>query len=102
MWYNQADEQEFRLQLRELEEKQLAFKSAEENKSAHSSPVFMVNNLSKQKRGKSHIVINYKRLNELTILYGYFLPDKELLINTTLNKKRFSKFDCKLGFFRSN
>jgi len=46
------------------------------------------------------MVINYKRLNELTGFYGYFLPNKELLINKTLNKKWFSKFDCKSGFYQ--
>ena len=45
--YSQTDEQEFRIQLRELEVKQLAFKSTEHNKSSHSSPAFMVNNHSK-------------------------------------------------------
>jgi len=33
MRYNQADKQEFKIQLRELEDKQLAFKSTEDNKS---------------------------------------------------------------------
>ena len=89
MRYNQADEQEFKIQLRELEEKHLAFKSTEENKSPHSSPAFMANNHSEQKRGKPRMVINYKCLNELTIFYGYFLPYKELLINKTLSKQWF-------------
>jgi len=44
------------------------------------------------------MVINYKRLNELTVFYGYFLPNKELLIKKTLNKKWFEKFDYKSGF----
>jgi len=46
------------------------------------------------------MVINYKRLNELTIFGEYFLPNKELLINKTLNKKWFSKFDCKSEFYQ--
>ena len=77
MRYNQADELEFKAQLQELEEKQLAFKSTEDNKSPHSSPAFMVNNHSEQKRGKPRMVINYKRLNELTVFDGYFLLNKE-------------------------
>ena len=52
MRQNQIDEREFKIQLQELEEKQLAFKSTEDNKSPHSSPTFMVNNHSEQKRGK--------------------------------------------------
>jgi len=67
-------------------------------KSQIHSPI--VNNHSEQKRGKPHMVINCKRLNELTIFDGYFLPNKELLINKTLNKKWFSKFDCKYGFYQ--
>ena len=77
MRYNQNDEQEFRVQRRELEETQLAFKSTEETKSPHSSPVFMVNNHSDQKRGKPRMVINYKRLNELTILTVIFFLIKK-------------------------
>jgi len=46
------------------------------------------------------MVINYERFNELTIFDGYFLPKKELLINRTLNKKWFSKFDCKFRFYQ--
>ena len=95
MRYNQANEQQFKIQLREVEEKQLAFKSTESNKSPQSSPAFMVNNHSEQNRGKPRMIINLKRLNELTIFDSYFLPNKELLINKTLNKKWFSKFDGK-------
>jgi len=60
----------------------------------------MVNNRSEQKRGKPRMVINYKRLNEVTVFDGYFLPNKEVLINKTLSKKWFSKFDCKSGFYQ--
>jgi len=85
--------------LKELEDRQLAFKSSEENKSPNSSPAFMANNHSEQKRGKPRMVINYKRLNEVTVFDEYFLPNKEVLINKTLSKKWFSKFDCKFGFY---
>jgi len=78
MRYNQVDELEFKAQLQELEEKQLAFKSTEDNKGPHSSPAFMVNNHSEQKRGKPRMVINYKRLNELTVFDGYFLPKQRV------------------------
>ena len=46
------------------------------------------------------MVINYKKLNDNTIFDGYFLPHKESLINWTRNKKIFSKFDCKSGFWQ--
>ena len=39
------------------------------------------------------MVINYKRLNEVTVFDGYFLPNQEVLINKTLSKKWFLKFD---------
>jgi len=98
--YNQQDELEFKVQLKELEDRQLAFKSSEENESPHSSPAFMVNNHSEQKRGKPRMVINYKCLNEVTVFDRYFLPNKEVLINKTLSKKWFSKFDFKSGFYQ--
>jgi len=46
------------------------------------------------------MVINYKRLNDVTIFDGYFLPNKEVLINKILSKKWFSKFDWKSGFYQ--
>ena len=49
MRYNQAEEQDFKIHLREREEKQLHFRSPEDNKSPHSSATFMVNNHSEQK-----------------------------------------------------
>ena len=73
MRYNQTDEQEFKMQLQVLEAKQLMFKSTEENKSPRSSLAFIAKNHSEQKRGKPRMVINCKRLNELTIFNGYFL-----------------------------
>ena len=97
---NQSDEQDFKIHLREPEEKQLDFRSAEDNKSPHSSAAFMVNNHSEQKQGKLRMVINYKRLNELTIFDDCFLPNEELLLNKTLNWKRFSNFDCKSRFYQ--
>ena len=44
--YNQQEELEFKIQLKELVDRHLAFNSSEENKSPHSSPAFMVNNHS--------------------------------------------------------
>ena len=100
MRYNQANEKDFKIQVREPEEKQLDFRSAEDNKSPHSSAAFMVNNHSEQKRGKLRMVINYKMVNELTIFDDYFHSNEELILNKTLNWKWFSNFDCKLGFYQ--
>ena len=52
--HNKQDELEFKIQLKELVDRHLAFKSSEENKSPHGSPTFMVNNHSEQKR-ENHV-----------------------------------------------
>ena len=46
------------------------------------------------------MVINYKELNKYTKFDGYFLPHKDTLITTVINKKIFSKFDCKSRFWQ--
>ena len=46
------------------------------------------------------MVIDYRELNKKTIFDGYFLPYKRNLINRLVNKKWFSKFDCKSGFWQ--
>ena len=58
----------------------------------------MVMNEAEKIRNKARIVINYKKLNQLTKTDNYFLPNKEVLINLVKNKKYFSKFDFKSGF----
>jgi hypothetical protein len=60
----------------------------------------MVRNHVEQVRNKARMVINYKKLNDNTVFYGYFLPHKESLINWTKEKHIFSKFDCKSGFWQ--
>ena len=39
--------------------------------------------------------INYKELNKYTKFDGYFLPHKDTLIISVINKQMFSKFDYK-------
>ena len=60
----------------------------------------MVVNEAERRRGKARIVINYKKLNQFTKTDNYFLPNKEGLINLVKNRKFFSKFDCKSGFWQ--
>ena len=60
----------------------------------------MVRKRSEQVRGKARMVINYKELNKYTKFDGYFLPNKEVLINLVKNKTYYSKFDCKSGFWQ--
>lgn len=46
------------------------------------------------------MVINYKILNDNTVMDGYKLPDKTKLINRTQGGKVFSKFDCKSAYWQ--
>jgi len=62
------------------------------------SPAFIVNKHSEQKRGKTRMVYNYKRLNDNTQLDGYTILSKDVLINRIQKAKWFSKFDLKSGF----
>ena len=96
MLYNQEDKEEFQIQIQELLNQKLIRRS----NSPHSSPAFMVRNHSEIKRGKPRMVVNYKEFNKNTKFDGYYLPNKEVLINIAKNKKYYSKFDCKSGFWQ--
>ncbi|KAJ9558185.1 hypothetical protein OSB04_012799 [Centaurea solstitialis] len=96
MRYNPEDQKEFMIQTKEL----LDLKLIRISHSPHSSPAFMVRKHSEIAREKARMVINYKKLNDNTVFDGYFLPHKESLINWTTDKKIFSKFDCKSGFWQ--
>lgn len=63
--------------------------------SSHSSPTFMVRNHNEIRKART--VINYRQINHLTQVDGYFiLSDRKLpSIN---NDDYFSKFDTKSGF----
>ena len=95
MIYNQEDKIEFEKQIKEL----LDLKLIRPSKSPHSSPAFMIRNHAEVKRGKARMVINYKELNKATKFDGYFIPNKNVLINLAKGKKYYSKFDCKSGFW---
>lgn len=41
------------------------------------------------------MVINYKALNQTTKFDGYFLPNKEVLLNSIQEASIFSKFDSR-------
>lgn len=66
----------------------------------HSNPAFMVMKHSEQVREKPRMVVNYKELNKCTKFDGYFLPNKDILINLAKGKEYYSKFDCKSGFWQ--
>ena len=96
MRYTIQDTQEFNVQIKELLEQKLIRPS----NGPYSSPAFMVMKHSEQVRGKARMVINYKELNKYTKFDGYFLPNKEILINLAKGKQYYSKFDCKSGFWQ--
>ena len=91
MIYTEEDKIEFKTQIKEI----LSLKLIRQSNSPHSSPAFMVRNHAEIKREKIRMVINYKELNRHSIFDGYFLPNKNTLINLAKGKKYFSKFDCK-------
>ena len=69
------------------------------SESPHRLVAFLVNKHSEQKRGKSRMVINYKRLNDNTGDDGY-ITTKEYLLGKIKNCNMFSKFDCKSRFWQ--
>ena len=77
MIYSQEDIEDFKIQINEL----IQMKLIRESKSPHSSPAFMVRNHNEIKRGKATIVINYKEVNKNTKFDGYYISNKEILIN---------------------
>ena len=92
MIYSQEDIEDFKIQINELMQMNLI----RESKSLHSSLAFMVRKHSeKKKKGKARMVINYKEVNKNTKFDGYYIPNKEILINLARGKNYYNKFDCK-------
>ena len=87
---------EYEMHIKELLELGVIRKS----NSPHRSAAFIVNKHSEQVRGKSRMVINYKRLNDNTLDNSYKLPGKDQLINRIQDAKIFSKIDLKSGFWQ--
>ena len=46
------------------------------------------------------MVINYKEVNKNTKFDGYYIPNKEIVINLARGKNYYNKFDCKSGFLQ--
>jgi hypothetical protein len=70
--YTPQDIEDFKMHIEEL----LKLKAIRENRSPHRSTAFIVRNHSEIVRGKSRIVINYKRLNDNTVDDAYNIPNK--------------------------
>jgi len=90
------DIEEFKMHIEEL----LKLKAIRESRSPHRSAAFIVRNHAEEVRGKSRIVINYKRLNDNTIDDAYNIPNKQEWINRIQGSKYFSKFDLKARFWQ--
>ena len=88
------DIEEFKMHIEEL----LKLGAIRESRSPHRSTAFIVRNNNKIARGKSRMVINYKRLNDNTIDDAYNIPNKQEWINRIQGSKYFSKFELKAGF----
>jgi hypothetical protein len=93
--YTPKDIEDFNMHIEEL----LKLRAIRESRSPHRSTTFIVRNHSKIIRGKSRMIINYKRLNNNTIDDAYNIPNKQKWINRIQGSKYFSKFNLKVGFW---
>nr|AAP53052.1 retrotransposon protein, putative, Ty3-gypsy subclass [Oryza sativa Japonica Group] len=93
---NFEDIEEFKMHIEEL----LKLGAIRESRSPHRSAAFIVRNHVEEVRGKSRMIINYKRLNDNTIEDAYNIPNKQEWINRIQGSKYFSKFDLKAGFWQ--
>ena len=60
----------------------------------------MVRKHSKINKEKARMMINYKEVNKNTKFDGYYISNKEILINLVRGKNYYIKFDCKSGFWQ--
>ena len=77
MVYTHQDIQKFNKQIKEFLDKGLI----RNKKSPHTNPAIMVRNYAEEKRGKTIMVINYKKCNDDTVFDGYYIPNKTILFN---------------------
>ena len=96
MIYSQKDIEDFKIQINEL----MQINLIRESESPHSSHAFMVRKHSEIKGEKARMMINYKKVNKNTKFDGYYIPNKEILINLARGKNYYSKFDCRSGFWQ--
>ena len=96
MIYSQEDIEDFKIQIAEL----IQMKLMRESRSPHNSHAFMVRKHSEIKRGKANTVINYKEVNNNTKFDGYYISNKEILINLAKGKNCYSKLEHKSGFWQ--
>ena len=80
--YSQEDIKGFKIQINELMQMNLI----------RESKSFMVRKHSEIKKGKARMVINYKEVNKNTKFDGYYILNKEILLNLARGKNYYSKF----------
>uniref|UniRef100_A0A453PBY0 Reverse transcriptase domain-containing protein n=1 Tax=Aegilops tauschii subsp. strangulata TaxID=200361 RepID=A0A453PBY0_AEGTS len=90
------DIEQFKMHIEEL----LKLKAIRESRSPYRSAAFIVRNHAEEVRGKSRMVINFKRLNDNTVDDAYNIPNKQEWINKIQGSKYFSKYDLKAGFWQ--
>ena len=97
MIYSREDIDDFKIQINELIQMNLI----SESKSPHSIPTFMVRKHSeiKKKKSKNSDKLQ-KKVNKNTKFDGYYIPNKEILLNLAKGKNYYSKFNCKSGFWQ--
>ena len=89
MIYSQKYIKDFKIQMNQL----MQLNIIRESKSPHNSPAYMVRKHSEIKRGKARIAIYYKEVNKNTKFDGYYIPNKEILINLASGKNYYNKFN---------
>jgi hypothetical protein len=90
------DIEDFKMHIEEL----LKLRAIRESRSPYRSTSFIVRNHSEIVRGKTCMVINYKRINDNTVDDAYNIPTKQEWINRIQGSKYFFKFDLKAGFWQ--
>ena len=81
--YSQEDIKYFRIQINEL----IQINLIRENKNSHSSPAFMERKHSEIKKGKTRIMINYKKVNKNTKFDGCYILNKKNLNKSSKREK---------------
>ena len=89
MIYSHEDIEDFKIHINEL----IQMKLIRESKSPHCSHAFIVRKHSEIKREKARMVINYKKINKNIKFDGYYISNKEILINLARGKNYYSKSD---------
>ncbi|AAB03327.1 aspartic protease/reverse transcriptase [Cassava vein mosaic virus] len=99
MLYQETDLPEFKMHIEEMIKEGFIEEKTNFEDKKYSSPAFIVNKHSEQKRGKTRMVIDYKDLNKKAKVVKYPIPNKDTLIHRSIQARYYSKFDCKSGFY---